>query len=156
MNQNNEPNAAPSEAVEKTEAKEPAVKINRDKYVATRTASGAKSLSNGDEVAILLEGLPVNALHDIADKAFKDNDFRERYAKLNKGMQRMNLGNRLRGWITKRDEANLKLVADKKDPKKSGMEALTKFSSVHRAKADKEMESAAKKAAEKEGAKDLK
>ncbi len=147
MNQNNEPVIEKTEAVEPKSSsdKEPTVKINREKYVVSRTASGAKSLSNGDEVAKLLEGMPIDALHDIADKAFKDNDFRTRYAKLNKGMQRMNLGNRLRGWATKRDAENVKLIADKKDPKKSGIEALAKFSSVHRAKADKEMTAAADK-----------
>lgn len=118
-------------------AKEPIVKINREKYVVSRTASGSKSLSNGDEIATLLEGISIDALHDIADKAFADNDYRTRYAKLNKGMQRMNLGNRLRGWATKRDASNDKLIADKKDPKKSGIEALTKFCAPFRKEADK-------------------
>lgn len=118
------------------------VKINREKYVATRTATGHKSLSNGDEVATMIQGLTVGMLYEVADKAFKENDFRERYAKLNAGMQRMNLGNRLRGWVTKRDAANEKLVEDKKEPKKGGMEALEKFCSSFRKEADKIAEAA--------------
>ncbi len=120
------------------------VKINREKYVPARTASGSKSLSNGDGVATLLQGLSVAILFEIADKTHKENDFRERYGKLNAGMQRMNLGNRLRGWVSKRDAANEKLVADNKEPKKAGLDALEKFCGSFRKEADKIAEAAQK------------
>ena len=71
----------------------------RDRYTidkSVRTPSGAYSVSNRDDVAKALNGLTVEQLEKIAARA----DVAERWAKwskLNPGMQRMNLGNVLRG-----------------------------------------------------------
>lgn len=90
---------------DKDTATEPAsgvsIRVDKDKYNKSRTASGTKSLNNGDEVAVALEGLTLGETQDVADAFIGDNDFRTRYSKLNPGMQRMNIGNRLRGAVSK-------------------------------------------------------
>jgi len=111
------------EAVAQTEGTdnaEPKVKINRDRYKATKTATGQKSLNNGDEVAAVLEGLHVDELFKIGEDVLGE-DFAEKYAKLNVGMQRMNMGNRLRAKVRTID-------ADKKNEGKEGggLATLTK------------------------------
>jgi colicin import membrane protein len=89
-----------------TTEKEPLVNVKREKYVKTKAASGASSLSNGDEVATALAGLTIEEVYEVANKLIADNDFSTRYKKLNPGMQRMNIGNRLRGFCHK-DEKNM-------------------------------------------------
>ncbi len=95
------------------ETKEPLVKVDRDKYQSTKSASGTKSLSCGDEVAALLDGMELVDLYAITKK-FIGEDFSKKYEKLNVGMQRMNLGNRIRGYVNKTDKENDKLVAKAK------------------------------------------
>ena len=90
---------------EAPEAKtEPTVVVDREKYQASRSASGAKSLNNGDTVAAACEGMNIDEMFILAKK-MTGEDFKERYAKLNLGMQRMNLGNRIRGSISKLNKA---------------------------------------------------
>lgn len=146
---------------EKGEKKEPIVKVNRDRYQTTRTAAGSKSLHSGDEVALTLDGLNVEDLYKISDKILGE-DFRERYAKLNVGMQRMNLGNRIRAKVKAIDAENEKLKGDGKQPGKSGVEQLKaaaapfvkarderiKAEAEAKAKKQKEREEAAKKKAD--------
>ena len=72
----------------------------RDNYVIdkdTKTASGASSIHNGDELAETLKGLGVAELSSIA----KDNGFADRFkgwqdSDANNGMLRMHVGNVLR------------------------------------------------------------
>jgi hypothetical protein len=78
--------------------KEPLVAVKREEYTKARTASGSTSLHNGDHVAETLEGLNLEEVQGIADICFPDNDFKKRYSRLNPGMQRMNIGNRLRAF----------------------------------------------------------
>jgi len=126
------------------EVKDALVKINRERYTTSRTASGAKSLSNGDDIAKALEGLPIVSLYEVADKLFVENEFRANYGKLNTGMQRMNLGNRIRGFVSKRDADNAKAEADGKKPKLSGLEAVAKAAAPFRKEADKALAEAEK------------
>lgn len=90
-----------------------AVNADKEKYVTTKAASGSKSLHNNDEVALALDGLELSEVQAIADATIGENDFRTRYANLNPGMQRMNIGNRIRGWLHKDDKngATLKKAA---------------------------------------------
>ena len=105
---------------EGTDNAEPKVKINRDRYKTTKTATGQKSLNNGDEVAAVLEGLHVDELFKIGVEVLGE-DFTEKYAKLNVGMQRMNMGNRLRAKVRTID------AEDKnKDKEGVGLGVLTK------------------------------
>jgi hypothetical protein len=83
------------------------IKIPTEKYVSTKAASGAKSQHNGDPVASLLAGQPVLAVFAIAAAmgTVTSQDLQDKYAHLNVGQQRMNLGNRIRGSVNKMDKA---------------------------------------------------
>jgi hypothetical protein len=60
----------------------------------TRTPSGRKSIDSNDKVAKALRGKSLDEVIAIAKK--NDIDVKK-YAHLNAGMQRMNIGNKLRG-----------------------------------------------------------
>lgn len=94
------PDSKPETAV----ATEPKVVVDRAKYKDTRSASGAKSLNNGDPVAVAMEGMNIDEVYTLA-KGVTGEDYKEKYTKLNLGMQRMNLGNRIRGSISKINKA---------------------------------------------------
>lgn len=126
----------------KTDKKEPLVKVNRDNYQTTRSATGAKSLNNGDEVAVALNGIPIGELGAIGTK-FVGEDVVAKYAHLNVGMQRMNIGNRIRGHVKKIDAANAKLVAEKKEPGKPGIEQLKVLTNPVQAKVKQATDKAA-------------
>lgn len=68
------------------------------KYVKSVTAGGNTSLNCGDAVAKKLDGKDLDAVYKLAAKTLDipEKQLRDRYAKLNTGMQRMNLGNRMR------------------------------------------------------------
>jgi len=68
-------------------------------YVAVKSAGGNSSLDNGDTLAKKLRGMDVEAVYKEAAKVLGRDEvaaLRKRYAKLNVGMQRMNMGNRMR------------------------------------------------------------
>lgn len=98
--------AAEKAAAEQAEADEDQPKSNlastiskyRAAYVPTLAASGKKSLSNGDELALWLAGREADEVMAIAEIAlgFAEGELALKYAHLNKGQQRMNAGNRLR------------------------------------------------------------
>ena len=73
----------------------------RVKYEPSICAGGRKSLNNGDDLAHLLAGLTPERVCRLADAALDLGEgFCEiRYAKLNRGQQRMNAGNRLRAAV---------------------------------------------------------
>jgi hypothetical protein len=68
------------------------------KYVKATTKAGNTSLHCGDELAAKLEGKDLDTVYKIAAKTLDipEKDLRSRYKHLNVGMQRMNLGNRMR------------------------------------------------------------
>jgi hypothetical protein len=72
----------------------------RDKYVidnTVKTASGAPSVSNGDEIAEALKGLTIEELTSVAiENSLYEKWEAWRKRNLNLGMRRMNLGNMLR------------------------------------------------------------
>jgi colicin import membrane protein len=76
---------------------------NTDNYQPGRTASGAKSLHNGDSVAATLNGATLDETYKLAGVALNETvkELKGKYGHLNDGMQRMNLGNRLRGAVAK-------------------------------------------------------
>ncbi|MCK5609693.1 hypothetical protein KAR91_47910 [Candidatus Pacearchaeota archaeon] len=129
--------------------KDKSVNIDRTKYNASRSASGSKSLSNGDEVATALEGLTIDDLFSIGDSLLGE-DFRSRYASLNTGMQRMNMGNRIRNKVKQIDaEDNAKIGIDAlmKVAKPFIKERDANIKATEKEKADKAKEAEAKKAA---------
>lgn len=68
------------------------------RYERTKAPGGGVSYHNGDEVANLLNGKDLDAVYKTvaAKTKTEENDLRKKYKHLNAGMQRMNLGNRLR------------------------------------------------------------
>lgn len=73
------------------------IKVKAENYVSTKSAGGKKSLRRNDAVAEALDGLTSDNVYDVAVELLEE-DFRPKYAHLNIGMQRMNVGNRLRAW----------------------------------------------------------
>lgn len=71
-------------------------------YVRHKTAAGNVSLHNGDSVAKKLAGKDINDVYAAAAKALDvtQTSLKSRYAHLNLGMQRMNLGNLIRGALS--------------------------------------------------------
>ena len=149
---------------------DPLVKVDREKYTTGRTASGGKSLNNGDTVAQGLQGLNLDALYEIFGKIMKfpikankveitDAEGMARaYANLNVGMQRMNLGNRIRGRVAAIDKENAAEAAKaEKEGKtaperKSGIEKFNAILSPYAKARDAEEAKAAKEKAAKEKA----
>jgi len=72
--------------------------VNPDNYVQTTSASGKKSMRRDDEVANAMDGLPIESIHALGQKLLKE-DTSAKYQHLNVGMQRMNVGNRLRKFV---------------------------------------------------------
>ena len=112
---------------------EPLVGVDRAKYTKARAASGSSSLNNGDQVAKALEGLSLDEVQGVANKLIADNDFATRYKKLNPGMQRMNIGNRLRGFCRQDDKNS---AAFDKAVKPFATAAATRAKAAAKAKAD--------------------
>lgn len=70
-------------------------------------ASGRMSCDNADDVAAILRGRPLEEVYQIVADMMKTDiaDLATRYQHLNNGQQRMNLGNRLRGFLRKQEQA---------------------------------------------------
>jgi hypothetical protein len=82
------------------------VKPNLDRYVTSaevKTASGRKAIDINDEVATRLRGLDLADTYREAASVTgqTQKSLREKYEHLNPGMQRMNLGNLIRGAASK-------------------------------------------------------
>jgi hypothetical protein len=77
----------------------------RKHYVATIAPSGRKSASNGDAVALFLEGKDADDVVVLAEQllGLEQGELVERYAKLNPGQRRMNAGNRIRAALKRGD-----------------------------------------------------
>jgi len=75
----------------------------RETYVETRNKAGRKSLDNGDSVALLLRGKSLEEVYAIAARELDESkqSLVSRYNHLNKGHQRMCLGNRMRSALKK-------------------------------------------------------
>lgn len=74
-------------------------RVDLSHYAKVKSASGNASLDNADETAKRLRGMDLDDVYSLASKTLKEpvTVLRARYKKLNPGMQRMNLGNRIRG-----------------------------------------------------------
>jgi hypothetical protein len=107
----NPPKSAPKKAPAKKAAPAPRVPkeggsvrtiggkpVDISKYEKSKAPGGGTSYNNGDAVAERLQGKDLDAVYEIVAKALKvdASELRKKYKALNVGMQRMNLGNRLR------------------------------------------------------------
>lgn len=77
------------------------------KYQKSKSASGSTSLNNGDRVAAAMDGLTLDEAYQLAAEVTttSEAELRAKYAHLNVGQQRMNVGNRIRGALNKLDKA---------------------------------------------------
>lgn len=68
-----------------------------------KTAGGNQAVDCGDNTAKLLRGKTLDEVYKIAARETRESEaeLRKQYKHLNPGMQRMNLGNRIRGANTK-------------------------------------------------------
>lgn len=68
------------------------------KYDKVKAPGGGVSYNNGDQVATMLHGKDLDAVYKLVAQKTKvdEKELRSKYKSLNVGMQRMNLGNRLR------------------------------------------------------------
>ena len=132
----------------KKETPSTTLNVDRDKYESTRSASGAKSLSNGDIVAKGLEGLELDEVFTVAtDYLQPETDLEAKYKHLNIGMQRMNLGNIIRGHMAAVDAQCDKNVVDGKKAGPDGETVFNKIVAPFRKAADKRVAEAAKEKA---------
>jgi hypothetical protein len=90
----------------KTQAKKDGrlVPASLDHYVKheIKTPSGNKVLDVDDEAAKRLRGMDLEKVYDLVAEAcgVSKSELKKKYAKLNLGMQRMNLGNKFRAVLT--------------------------------------------------------
>lgn len=75
------------------------------KYSPCIAASGRTSCDNDDSVAHILRGRELNEVYTIVAEQMgvPEKELKARYGHLNSGQQRMNLGNRLRGFVRKQN-----------------------------------------------------
>lgn len=132
------------------------IRANTEKYQRAKAASGAMSQHNGDVVAQTLAGLPLESVLAIANK-MTSTDLSAKYTHLNVGQQRMNLGNRIRGAVSKINKSIAKAEAGKEtpvDPAMTGEEVLAvvaaEYVAAAKAAAEAEAEAAAELKAKKE------
>jgi len=132
-------------AKEDTAPKEVRVKPDLSKYVKGVSGSGKKTMRTNDHVAASLDGFTLDECYAVAqeltDTAAKE--LRAKYSHLNVGMQRMNLGNRIRGAVAKADKAR-----EKDKSVASGAKLLEVACEKPRAAADSRAKAKAKKAEE--------
>lgn len=100
-------------ATEATDNGKTTVRPDVSKYTKAKAASGAASHHNGDVVASGIAGMTVEEVASVAVKMTGVEELATKYNHLNVGMQRMNLGNKIRGAIANVDKANEKKVAAK-------------------------------------------
>lgn len=68
-----------------------------------RTPAGRRTLDCADDISVQLRGLSITEVYDEASKVLGESveGLKSQYEHLNIGMQRMNLGNRIRGAVAK-------------------------------------------------------
>jgi len=79
------------------------VRPNTEKYAKGRTKEGFRFIDNGDDVAEKLRGLHIQEVYGLVARTLGINhkDLIKKYEHLNVGMQRMALGNLMRGHLKK-------------------------------------------------------
>jgi colicin import membrane protein len=99
---------AKQEVAETTSTSEVRIKPDLTNYVKGVSGTGKKTMRINDATAIALEGLNIEEVYAVASGLLdvKVPKLQAKYGHLNVGMQRMNLGNRIRGAVTKQDKAH--------------------------------------------------
>lgn len=91
---------------DKEAVKEVRVKPKLDTYVKGVSGSGKRTMRCKDQVAESLDGFTLEETYRVASELTDTpaKELQTKYGHLNVGMQRMNLGNRIRGAIAKQDK----------------------------------------------------
>lgn len=116
-----------------------------------KTASGRRTIDTNDEVAQALRGLPIDEVYTMVAEArgVTVESLKAKYQHLNVGMQRMNLGNQMRGAAKAKEAAEAKAAAAIKRQEESAKREAAKAeqeSAKAAAKAEREAKAAAAKA----------
>lgn len=147
-----------------TEQQKTRIAPSTEKYQKAKSASGSMSMNNGDRVAVALVGLALAEVYELAAeivtaeaKPVAVADLQAKYAHLNDGQQRMNLGNRIRGTLNRIDKNYDAAKAKGEEPGLSGDTYLATLVEPFRQAADSrraaaEAEKAAKQAEREEKA----
>ena len=91
-----------SEAESTTEESGVKIVVDKEKYGPGISGSGKRTLNNQDPIAQALNGMTLEEVESLASKMkVEHND----YTHLNVGMQRMNIGNKIRGAVNKLEKA---------------------------------------------------
>jgi hypothetical protein len=88
--------------------KEVRIKPKLENYTNGVSGSGKRTKNCGDDIAQALDGFTLEEVQKVASQ-MRDipvKDLSEKYAHLNIGQQRMNLGNLIRGAVAKLDKAH--------------------------------------------------
>ncbi len=125
-----------SEAESTTEESGVRIVVDKEKYVAGISGSGKRTLNNGDPIAEALNGMVLEEVEQLASKLKVEYGD---YSHLNVGMQRMNIGNRIRGAINKLEKVE----------EGTGYAALEAKAAPIRKRVEKRLASAAKDAEQK-------
>jgi hypothetical protein len=90
------------------EVKAVEIKPNLEKYVNGISGSGKRTKRADDPIAAALDGFTLDETYGVASRMtdVTIKDLQAKYGHLNVGMQRMNLGNRIRGAVNKLDAAH--------------------------------------------------
>lgn len=101
--------------------------FNLDKYFVSdiKTPTGRRTIDCADEVAQGLRGADIDTVYAQAAETLEiaEADLRSQYGHLNIGMQRMNLGNRIRGAAAAKAKAEKKEAARVKAEEKAAAKA---------------------------------
>jgi colicin import membrane protein len=84
------------------------IRPNTENYTKSKSASGKKTMHNGDPVAVLLDGATLDETLEMASAVLDTptKELQAKYGHLNIGQQRMNLGNRIRGALNRHEKEN--------------------------------------------------
>jgi nucleoid-associated protein YgaU len=139
---------APTET-EATENGNVKIAIPTDKYVTAKAAGGGTSKHNGDAVATALQGQSLEVVLDLASQILDvpAGELEAKYAHLNVGQQRMNLGNRIRGAVNKMNKI-AESEAGQKDGAVSGDSFLAQIAEPYVAELEERLEAEAEAKAE--------
>lgn len=127
--------------------KEVRIRPDLEKYVKGVSGSGKRTMNCGDQVAKALEGFTLEEVRAVASKMLEvtQKDLTAKYEHLNPGMQIMNLRNRIRGEVNRRDKAH-----EQDKAVVPGLKALELECKAPREAANKRAAEAAKAAKERE------
>ncbi len=109
---NSKTKATKTKATKTKAVEDDAVRLKPDhtKYTKVKGNDGKTKYDIGDTTATELRLMTLDEIYKLGAKlsGIKEKDLREKYSRLNPGMQRMNLGNRIRNFVKVGEYKSLK------------------------------------------------